>query len=335
MTGGTGDVGAAAVTRLSERGHDVLVVGRTDGVSIPDARYAQCNIGDYSRLRDVMDGCDAVVHLAAIRAPMLAPAEEIFSVNCAGTFNVYRAAEECGITRVVSASSINAVGYFFGVVDWELSYLPVDEAHPTHTTDAYSYSKQVDELTADYYWRRSGISGAMLRLPAVMVPDDGYDERMTKYVGSIRARVLDIAALSPAALHEWRQTAMAAVRDLRADRGMEQRDAPTRRNTPGMELFGQKYNMFTAVDARDSARAIELALTADYTGSHPLFINDVHNTAALPSAMVAELFYPGVELRGGALETEQYGDTASLVSTARARDLIGYEPEHSIERYYP
>ncbi|TVQ27664.1 MAG: NAD(P)-dependent oxidoreductase [Spirochaetaceae bacterium] len=335
MTGGTGDVGTAAVKRLAEQGHDVLVIGRTGGVSIPGARYEQCDIAEYARLRELVEGCDAIVHLAAIRAPMLAPAEEVFRVNCAGTFNVYRAAEECGITRVVSASSINAVGYFFGAVEWELSYLPVDESHPTHTTDAYSYSKQVDELTADYYWRRSGISGAMLRLPAVLVPDDRYDERMTEYIGSTRARVLDIASLSPEALRDWRESAAAAVRELRAAKGMEQRDGPKRRGIPGMELFGQKYNMFTAVDARDSAHAIELALTADYAGSHPLFINDTHNTAGLPSAMIAELFYPKVELRDAALETERYGPTASLVSIARARDLIGYEPEYSIERYYP
>jgi nucleoside-diphosphate-sugar epimerase len=97
----------------------------------------------------------------------LTRADALFHINCTGTFNVYQAAAEEGIKRVVSASSINALGFNFGGVPFQLSYLPIDEAHPTQTSDVYSLSKQILEDTADYFWRRDGISGVCLRLPFV------------------------------------------------------------------------------------------------------------------------------------------------------------------------
>ena len=67
----------------------------------------------------------------------------------------------------MQASSINAFGCFWGNTDITPRYLPIDEAHPTYTTDPYSFSKTVIEEIGDYYWRREGISSVALRLPAV------------------------------------------------------------------------------------------------------------------------------------------------------------------------
>ena len=40
------------------------------------------------------------------------------------------------------ASSINAVGYFFGTVPFELDYLPADEDHVKHSSDAYDAERR-------------------------------------------------------------------------------------------------------------------------------------------------------------------------------------------------
>ncbi len=95
-------------------------------------------------------------HLAAVRHPGLAPEHTIFHINVAGTFNVFRAAADAGVRRVVCASSINALGYNFGIKfpEGQLRYFPIDEAHPTYTTDVYSFSKGMIEEVGAYFWRR-------------------------------------------------------------------------------------------------------------------------------------------------------------------------------------
>ncbi|MFW5686082.1 MAG: NAD-dependent epimerase/dehydratase family protein, partial [Spirochaetota bacterium] len=104
LTGGTGNVGGAAVDRLVADGHEVTVIGRRAGLEVPGAAYLQADINDFDRLVSVMRGFDAIVHLAAHGSPFGQPGREVFRVNDLGTFNVYEAAAECGITRVVSAS---------------------------------------------------------------------------------------------------------------------------------------------------------------------------------------------------------------------------------------
>ena len=110
VTGGTGTVGREAVKRLVAHGHEVLVIGRREGLSLQDADYQSCDINDFDALREMVRGREVIVHLAAIPNPMLGPGQEIFRVNCSGTFNVFEAAAQEGIKRIVSASSINALG---------------------------------------------------------------------------------------------------------------------------------------------------------------------------------------------------------------------------------
>jgi UDP-glucose 4-epimerase len=168
VTGATGNVGPALVERLVACGDTVKVIGRKPGHVIPGAVYRSCDITDFPRLVEETRGMDAVAHLAAIPGPHMGGPEAIFLANCQGSMNVYQAASLAGIRRVVSASSINAIGYGMGVKEWPIRYLPMDEAHPTFATDAYSYSKNVLESIAEFYWRRDGISGACIRIPAVL-----------------------------------------------------------------------------------------------------------------------------------------------------------------------
>ncbi|MDF1516109.1 MAG: NAD-dependent epimerase/dehydratase family protein [Anaerolineae bacterium] len=92
-------------------------------------------------------------------------------------------------------------------------------------------------------------------------------------------------------------------------------------------MFGYS-NFWASIDARDSAQAIEKGLLADYKGSHPLWINDSHNSAGVPTEMLAAWFYSDVPL------TQRIPGTESLVSIEKARNLLGFEPEYSISRFW-
>ncbi|MBN1936420.1 MAG: NAD(P)-dependent oxidoreductase [Anaerolineae bacterium] len=325
VTGGAGEVGQAAVRRLVAHGHRVRVIGRRAGISILGAEYQACDINDFDALCEQMDGIDAVVHLAAIRHPALAPGEEMFRVNCAGTYNVYQAATRAGIKRVISASSINALGYFMGVKPLELRYFPVDEAHPTQTTDPYSFSKQIIEEIAAYFWRREGISGLCLRFPAVYEVGEGKTPMLREWITRWRAAHEELFALPEAERRARARSVSQLTESLREKRVCEW-PFEEQLAVPQIDLVYARSNFWTSIDARDAAQAIEKGLLADYEGSHAVFCNDSENCVGVPSQQLVETFFPDV-----ATFKRHLVGVESVVSIDKIRRLIGFEPEHHVD----
>ena len=334
LTGGTGNVGMAAVAHLVELGHDVTVIGRSADQDIPNARYVRCDINDYELLERVTKGHEAVVHLAAIPSPVDKPGHEVFRVNDLGTFNVYEAAAEAGIRRIVSASSINALGYFFGDRGFPLSYLPVDEDHPALATDAYSFSKQVMESIGGYFWERDRISSVMLRLPAVFKHERilANDDRLRHYGRDFIDRLLTLPAEERRArmgrMQEGFDRYRRAHRSDKTPRAewWREPDAESGLTQEEFAFMRHKVNFFTYVDELDSAQSIAKGLSADYEGSHPLFINARRNSLGLPVLEMAKLYGP----EDPVVRPTREGDD-TIVSIDRARELIGFEPEWEIE----
>jgi nucleoside-diphosphate-sugar epimerase len=336
VTGGTGKVGIVAVRVLAGAGHDVTVIGRSVGHSIEGAQYQQCDVNDYDTLLSTMEGHNAVVHLAAIPHPLGTPGREIFRVNNLGTFNVFEAAAQCGITRVVAASSINAFGYFFGDRGFPIRYLPIDEEHEGIATDAYSFSKQIMESTGRYFWDRDRISSVLLRLPAVLPHDRTarHEKHRGEQPAPIALRLLgmsDEERLAEARrLSEAYDTHRATHRLEHAPKDWMRATALADESVITIEelrFMSHKANLFTYVDELDSAQAILKGVEADYQGSHPLYINSTRNSSKLSVEDAARLFWPPVQ----EIRRQPEGETA-LVSIARARELIGFEPEHVGDR---
>jgi len=333
ITGGTGSVGRAATERLVKNGWDVRVIGRRSHVEVPGAEYAVCDVTSFEDLCDKAVGCDAIVHLAAVPQPTEAPAPELMRVNVLGTVNVFQAAVRVGILRVVQASSINAFGCWWGVVDMShLRYFPIDEAHPTFTTDPYSFSKEIIEDIGSYYWRRDGISSVALRLP--WVHPAGYQESQGHRTRVRQDRCLldEIAAMPDAARQARLSAARHKAMERRRSRPFEFGAAETSTKFNDAEdgalcrmQMGARFNFWAFLDERDSAQAIEKALLAEYEGSHVLFVNDSHNWLMYDTERLLSMFYPEVTRR-----THTIRGCESLVSIDRARNLIGFEPLHSV-----
>lgn len=325
VTGGTGSVGQETVQQLVQHGHQVRVIGRRSDQQIPGAEYRTCDVTDFSSLREQVRDIEAVIHLAAIPHPGLGSNTEIFRTNCAGTFNVYQAAAESGIKRVVTASSINAFGFNFGIKDFVVQYLPIDEEHPTCTTDPYSFSKQVTEDIAAYYWRREGISGVCLRLPAVIDATSGW----AAWRVGVRQETEALFRL----LHQKEKTAgVKHLQDVFAllQKTREQRlnESPSFRSLPrtadALIMIGYT-NFWTGLDTRDTAQALEKGVLADYEGSVPLFVNDSENIVGIPSLELAATFFPQVLRYKTTLEGYK-----ALINIERARQLIGFDPVYHL-----
>lgn len=186
VTGATGWVGQAVVDLASSEGHTVVSIDR-----VPDRRrpgdappVVLVDLTDYDAVARALDGCDALIHLAAINGPGRDPDHVVHNNNVVSSYNALRAAAETGITRVCQASSVNAVGGRFS--RWpRYDYLPLDERHPAYPEDPYSLSKWICEQQAEAVARRHhGMSIASLRLHGV-VADRGDTARWVDYPGRV------------------------------------------------------------------------------------------------------------------------------------------------------
>lgn len=340
VTGGIGRIGRVTVAHLLAHGHHVRIVDREAEADIGSdlweqiqgATYHQVDITDYTDLRPQVDGIDAVVHLAAIPFPEPNRDAAIFAINCGGTFNIYQAAAAVGIRRVVSASSINALGNKFGVRPTPLQYFPIDEEHPTSTSDVYSFSKQLVEETAAYFWRRDAIFGVAMRFPWVYAPEQLPMDEMAANFARNKEEFQTLRAMSKAerqATMQALQEQIAALRQQRSQ-GLLDREAMFRkmRALPYRAVLSSASDFWAILDVRDAAHAIHLALTANYEGSHVLHIGDAYNATGLPTKELATLLYPEVTNW-----KRPVSGAESLFSIDKAHKLIGFTPQYSIGPY--
>lgn len=320
VTGGMGEIGRPTVRWLLDHGHEVRVLDLSADTPIAGADCRAGDVTDFAALKTHMDGIEGVIHLAAYRHPSMAPEVRMFEVNVGGTFNVFRAAADAGIKRVVCASSINALGYNFGITfpEGQLRYFPIDEEHPTYTTDPYSYSKQMIEQIGAYFWRREGVSSIFLRFPAVYDLNAGEDSILMAFVAACYQQTAEVMAL-PKPERDRRVQEIVTEFERRA-RAREWEATFDFGFPDAMIMFGRS-NFWTSLDVRDAAQAAEKALLADFEGSEAVYITDATNFIGIPSRDLVEVWFPEVTTWRAPVE-----GPASLVSIERARALIGFEP---------
>ena len=216
-----------------------------------------------------------------------------------------------------------------------MSYLPVDEDHPTLATDAYSFSKQIMERIGCYFWERDAVSGTILRLPGVFTHDRVV--RGTDHYGDdLRAGIQGILELPAGDRSERVRELHAAYDRFRSSnrldkvkggyRGLRRAWRRTGMKVAEAVLMDRVANLFAYIDELDSAQAIERSLIGDYDGCHVLFVNARRNGVGMPTEDLAKLYWPDV----GEIREQVDGDDC-LVSIDRARKVIGFEPEWVIE----
>ena len=174
VTGGSGLIGRAIVEHALAQGHRVVSIDRATSTSTTPAheavQYVEAELTDYAIFETAIEGCDALIHMAAIPSPRNDPDYVVHNNNIVSSYNALSAAARLGITRVCQASSINAVGASYS--RWpRYDYFPLDELHPTYNEDAYSLSKWLCEAQADSFARlHADMTIASLRFHGV-VPD--------------------------------------------------------------------------------------------------------------------------------------------------------------------
>jgi len=177
VTGGSGKLGRAVVRDLIEHGYQVL---NLDSMAIRNGPCPSLKVDltDFGQVVEAINGgtderhgpFDAVVHLAAIPAPGIAPNAATFKNNVPSSYNVFLAAKQAGIKNVVFASSETVLGLPF---DNPPPYVPVDEEYFPRPESAYSLGKLLDETMAAQFCRWDPeLRMIGLRFSNVMDPED-------------------------------------------------------------------------------------------------------------------------------------------------------------------
>jgi UDP-glucose 4-epimerase len=117
VTGGAGFIGSHLVDALLAAGQRVRVLddlssGNVANLSKAGAELLHGSVTDESAVRNAVNGCEFVYHLAAVASVVKSvEAPELSHEVCAtGTLNVLNAARQAGVRRVVYAGSASAYG---------------------------------------------------------------------------------------------------------------------------------------------------------------------------------------------------------------------------------
>ncbi|MER6789175.1 NAD(P)-dependent oxidoreductase [Streptomyces sp. NPDC000658] len=157
LTGAAGGLGTLMRDLLPAYGYELRLLDLRPIEGEPEAIVA--DLADKAAVREAVRGVDAIIHLAGIS--LEAPFEKILTANIAGTYNLYEAAHDEGVQRVVFASSNHAVG-FTPRPRGEDPLIPIDTPHRPDTF--YGLSKSFGEDLAQLYWDKHGLESVSVRI---------------------------------------------------------------------------------------------------------------------------------------------------------------------------
>ncbi len=183
ITGGAGFIGSHLAHKMADLGYDIVLFdnlyrGRYDYikdlVEQKRAEFVEGDIRNRDAVRDVVKDASYVFHEAAvcINYSQKCP-EESVEINVDGSFNVFKAATEVGVKKLVFASSASVYG--------NPIYLPMDENHPLNPITPYCVSKIADE----YFLRilgQQGLKYNVLRYFNVYGPRQSVDAFYTSVI---------------------------------------------------------------------------------------------------------------------------------------------------------
>jgi UDP-glucose 4-epimerase len=189
FTGGAGFIGLHVVPRLLDQGYRVRIFdnmfrGDRDAVNrlvaAGDVELVDQDIRSGGAVHRAMKGCDHVIHAAAvsINKSQADPYESI-DINLVGEHNVFAAAADHGVKRLVFCSSASVYG--------DPQRLPMSEDDPLDPQTPYCISKRAGEDLLGFYQRRAGLSWIALRFFNVYGPG----QRTTAYYTSVINHFVD------------------------------------------------------------------------------------------------------------------------------------------------
>lgn len=177
VTGAKGGTGLGIVSVLRQAGYDVVgvdmkPVGPDDGLD-----YVCLDLRNAADVNDVFAGAAGVVHFGSPPGDAWRSTSEAFDMLTVAGFNVFQAAANVGIKRIVWASSIEVYGDFRDHPE-----LPATEESPLAPPGIYGCSKLLLERLAVDYCRWHGMAIAGFRLSRIIYDTPEGKAKLQRFV---------------------------------------------------------------------------------------------------------------------------------------------------------
>lgn len=233
VTGGAGYIGTHTCVELLEVGYEVVVydnlsnsnseaLNRVKHITSKQLTFVQGDIRDESLLTESMQGCDAVIHFAGLKAvgESVEKPLEYYDNNVNGSLCLLRAMQRNDIKKIVFSSSATVYG--------DPEFLPLTEDHPLRTTNPYGQTKlMIEEILRDLY-----------------VSDDSYAISILRYFNPVGAHESGLIGEDPQGIPNNLMPFVAQV-------------AVGKREYLG--VFGDDYDTPDGTGVRDYIHVVDLA----------------------------------------------------------------------------
>lgn len=173
ITGGAGFIGGHCARKFRDAGWEVKLfdcasIEEDDPLVHSGCTVQNGDVRDEQAVNRAIEGCDAVVHLAAVVSvpQSIENPAETMDINVQGTQNILNASQRSNLRHVIIASSAAVYG--------EQEMMPVDEAVAVEPLSPYGESKvrnERDVVSA----RNEGLNAIALRFFNVYGPKQSYE----------------------------------------------------------------------------------------------------------------------------------------------------------------
>jgi uronate dehydrogenase len=168
VTGAAGGVARQTLPMLAGIAGTLRLSDLVEPDEMPgNAVFTPCDLAEEAAVRDLVAGCDAILHLGGISVER--SFAEILPANIVGLHNLYEAARANGQPRILFASSNHVVGYY-RQDEW------IDGTAPHRPDGWYGISKSYGEAVALMYFHKFGQESALVRIGSIQ--PEPKDHRM-------------------------------------------------------------------------------------------------------------------------------------------------------------
>jgi UDP-glucose 4-epimerase len=191
FTGGAGFIGMHTIPLLLERGYRVRLydnMSRGDRARVNelvaggDVELVEKDVRYGGAVRDAIRGCSHVIHFATVSInKSIADPHESIDINMTGNHNVFAAAADEGVQRLVFASTASVYG--------DPKKLPMHEDDPLDPLTPYCISKRAGEDLLGFYQRQKGLSWNALRFFNVYGPGQKIEAYYTSVINHFIQRL--------------------------------------------------------------------------------------------------------------------------------------------------
>ena len=192
VTGGAGFIGGHLVDKLTEQGHEVIVVDNlSTGIKSninPKATFIDLDISERASRGELciaMENVDTVFHCAALARvqPSIQNPQKYHKANIDGTFNVLLSARDSKVRRVVYSASSSAYG--------DQKQMPLTEDMPTAPISPYALHKLIGEQYCFVFSKCYGLETVSLRYFNIYGERQAVDGAYSTVIGTFLKQKYD------------------------------------------------------------------------------------------------------------------------------------------------